>query len=339
MVTVKRAPLRTRLQMQLRRRMLGRAGAVEALREAWSRYPGEWQRDERLSRGAHTLGEEWGGGEFADLLVELVAEHLGPQVDVLELGCGGGKFSARLAPRCRSLLCTDISAEMLEHTRSTLAARELGANVAYAQLDGVDFSGVEDGSVDFIFSYDVQLHLQPENVFSYMLDARRVLRDGGVLMLHQVRLASPGGMDHFLNQFWFGSWRMDNFDPRRRGFMYFMSGEEMRALADASRFAVERIVEDFPPADSPLRHVTHGRDLIGFLKLMPSRLRDVDPASARLVRGRASATVYVVLDGARVAFASERQFTSAGFKMRDVQELSEEELASLPEALVLSPHE
>jgi SAM-dependent methyltransferase len=325
--------------MRLRGRGLRRGGSVEALREAWSRYPGDWERDERLSRGAQTLGEEWGGSAFADLVVELVGEYLGHDRDVLELGCGGGKFSERLAPRCRSLVCADISRQMLDHTRATLAARAVGGDVRFALLDGVDFAGVPDRSVDFIFSYDVQLHLQPENVFSYMLDARRVLRDGGVLMLHQVRLASAGGMDHFLAQYHFGSWRMDNFDPRRRGFMHFMSAEEMRALADASRLSVERIVEDFPPPDSPLRPITHGRDLIGFLRLEPSRLRDVDPASARLVRGRGSPTVYVVLDGARAAFASERQFTSAGFEMDDVEELSDEDLARLPEAPPLSPQE
>jgi ubiquinone/menaquinone biosynthesis C-methylase UbiE len=323
----------------LRRRLRDRVGAVEALREAWSRYPGEWQRDAALSRGVRTLGEEWGGAEFADLVVELVGVYLGPDVDVLELGCGGGKFSQRLAPRCRSLVCADISEQMLKHAQATLDDSGIDANVSYVLLDGVDFAGVPDRSLDFIFSYDVQLHLQPENVFSYMLDARRVLRDGGVLMVHQVRLASDGGMDHFLGQFRFGSWRMDYFDPRRRGFMHFMSSEELRALADAGRLAVEWIVEDFPPIGSPLRPVTHGRDLIGFLKLMPSRLRDVAPASARLVRAQGEATVYAVLDGRRVAFASERQFTSAGFHMCDVQELPAEELALLPLGESLDPLE
>jgi hypothetical protein len=118
-----------------------------------------------------------------------------------------------------------------------------------------------------------------------------------------------------------------------------MTAGEMRALADASRFAVERILDGFPAPDSPLRHVTRGRDVIGFLKLTPSRLRDVDPAAVRLVRGRGDPTVYAVLDGARVAFASERQFTGAGFEMRRVQEVSDEELAGLPQAPPLSPHE
>jgi 2-polyprenyl-3-methyl-5-hydroxy-6-metoxy-1,4-benzoquinol methylase len=325
--------------MKLRRRIAGGAGAVEALRKTWSRYPQEWESDTALSMGAGTLGEEWGGSDFADLVVELVEPYLGADVDVIELGCGGGKFSQRLAPKCRSLLCGDISAEMIKHTRTTLREQGLDENVDYRVLNGVDFTGVRDESVDFVFSYDVQVHLQPQNVFSYMSDARRVLRDNGVFMLHQVNLASQGGMDHFLNQYHFGSWRCDLYDPRRRGFIYYMSGDQMRALGDAARLVVDQIVDDFPPEDSALWHVTRGRDLMGFFKLMPSRLRNVAPESVRLVQVEGDSTVYVVLDGCRVAFASARQLTVAGFRVERIEQLAAADLAELREAEPLAPWE
>ena len=330
---------RAQLAMKLRRRLAGGAGAVEALRRTWSRYPEEWSRDAALSKGAGTLGEEWGGAAFADLVVELTEPYLGPGADVLELGCGGGKFSSRLAPRCRSLVCTDISSAMIEHARATLAAQGIDANVSYRVLNGIDFTGVPDSSVDFIFSYDVQVHLQPENVYSYMVDARRVLRENGIFMLHQVNLASDGGVGHFLGQYYAGTWQCDLYDARRRGFMYFMSGDQMGTLAAAARLAVDRIVDDFPPAYSPLRAVTDGRDLIGFLELRASRLRGVDPATVRVVRGEDSPTVYALLDGARVAFASRLQFGVAGFRDRDVEELPTAELEAIREAEPLAPWE
>jgi SAM-dependent methyltransferase len=323
----------------LRSRIARRLDAVEALRATWSQYPREWETDPALRRGADTLGEEWGGPDFTDLVVELVEPYLGVDADVLELGCGGGKFSRRLAPRCRSLLCADISAEMIDHTRLTLSERGLGENVDYAVLNGVDFSGVPDESADFIFSYDVQLHLAPENVFSYMRDARRILRDNGVFMLHQVNLASDGGMEHFLKQSFFGSWRFDFHNPRRRGYMYFMSADQMRAIADAARFVVHQIVDDFPPTDSKSRGAVHGRDLIGFFRLMPSRLRNIVPDSMRLVRAEGEPTVYAVLDGSRVAFASARQFAAAGFHMPRVEVMSSAELAQLAEGRPLAPWE
>jgi 2-polyprenyl-3-methyl-5-hydroxy-6-metoxy-1,4-benzoquinol methylase len=289
--------------------------------------------------GAETLGEEWGGPKFADRIIELVGPYLGSEVDVLELGCGGGKFSRRLAPRCRSLLCSDISAEMIDHTRTTLSARALAENVDYRVLNGVDFSGVADESADFIFSYDVQLHLPPENVFSYVRDARRVLRDNGVFMLHQVNLASHGGMEHFLKQYFAGSWRLDFHNPGRRGYMHFMSAEQMWAIADAARLSVDRIVEDFPSTDSNPTGPADGRDLIGFFRLMPSRLRNIAPDSVRLVRAEGEPMIYAVLDGSRVAFASSRQFIAAGFLMQSVELLTGAELAQLAEGQPLAPWE
>jgi hypothetical protein len=220
-----------------------------------------------------------------------------------------------------------------------LSARGLGENVDYVVLNGLDFSGVPDQSADFIFSYDVLLHLPPENVFSYMRDARRVLRDNGVLMLHQLNLASLAGMEHFLKQYFAGSWRLDLRDPRRRGHMYFMSEDQMLAIADAARLVVEQIVADFPSADSKPADVVHGRDLIGFFRLMPSRLRNIAPDSVRLVRAEGEPMVYAVLDGSRVAFASSRQFIAAGFQMQRIELLTTAELAQLAEGQPLAPWE
>lgn len=307
----------------------GRNGgdAVEALRESWSRYPGDWKRDPGLNLGATTLGEEWGGPAFADYIVELVAPYLGTDVDVLELGCGGGKFSRRLAPRCRSLVCTDISAEMIEQTRDEVRRAGCGDNVSYRVLNGVDFTGVADASVDFIFSYDVQLHLQPQNVFSYMLDARRVLRDAGVFMLHQINLASEGGMNHFLGQYAGGTWKRSFDDPRRRGHIYFMSADQMLALASEAGLPVERTVTD----SGEFRHVTGGRDLIGFMRRHRGRLEAASPSEVELVRAAGDPTVYAVIDGQRLRFGWSRQFERAGLRWEDVRELSAGELEAIPD--------
>ena len=129
-------------------------------------------------------------------------------------------------------------------------------------------AGCEDESADFIFSYDVQLHLQPQNVFSYMLDARRVLREGGVFMLHQINLATEGGLRHFLGQYAGDTWKRSFEDPRRRGHVYFMSEEQMAALTIEAGLQPERILHD----SGKFEGVTGGRDLIGFMRRRRGRL-------------------------------------------------------------------
>lgn len=338
--------LRERVLAQLGRGSLNRsgasapsgehgAGAVEALRDTWSAYPAEWKQDQKLSLGYETLGEEWGGPAFADFIVDLVRPHLGPDVDVLELGCGGGKFSQRLAPLCRSLVCTDISEAMIEHTRESLTAKGLGGNVSYRVLNGRDFQGIPADAVDFIFSYDVLLHVQPQNVFSYLVDARRVLREGGVFMLHQINLASDGGMAHFLSQYDGATWTRAFDDPRRRGHIYFMSGDQMHALANAAGLPVEGIDSD--PGE--FSGVTAGRDLIGFLRRGTSRLKSADPGTIELVKPRDGHTIYAILHGKRVAIPSAVQFERAGLRWEQVRDVSEAELAEMPDGGSLEPWE
>ncbi len=329
-----------RLRSTLRRPAAGAAndqqtGAVEALRESWSLYPSEWKQNAKLNLGFTTLGEEWGGPAFADYIVDLASPHLGSDADVLELGCGGGKFSQRLALRCRSLVCTDISPQMIEHTETSLSTLGVDANVSYRVLNGVDFDGIPSNSVDFVFSYDVQLHLQIQNVFSYMQDARRVLRDGGVFMLHQINLASEGGMAHFLAQYSGDTWKRDFADPRRRGHIYFMSEDQMVALATHAALAVERIVAD----DAAYHTVSWGRDLIGFMRKTPSRLRVDDPHAVALVKLANDHVIYAVIGGQRLAFASAAQFERGGFRWDDVREVNDAELASIPDGGALLPWE
>lgn len=311
--------------------------AVEGLRETWSRYVSDWREDPSLNLGVGTLGEEWGGPALADLIVdELAGPHLASSVDVLELGCGGGKFSLRLAPRCRSLVCTDISAEMIEQTRATVAGHELAGNVTYQRLNGVDFSGIPSNSVDFVFSYDVQLHLQPQNVYSYLLDARRILRAGGVFMLHQVDLTTPGGLRHFLAQYLHGTWKHDLGDVRRRGHVYFMSEDQLRALARAARFSVARIVAGFPGEGHQLWPVTEGRDLIAFLDTRAAnRLTDVALDAIRLVQVDGELTVHAIWDDRRAAIQSSHHFEDAGFDWSRVEPIAAAELARFDEVAPL----
>ena len=311
------------------------SGAIEGLRDTWSRYPAEWRKDPQLNLGFTTLGDEWGGPDFADFIIDLVSPYIGSDADVIELGCGGGKFSQRLAPRCRSLLCTDISVAMLTHTRNNLAKRQLDGNVSYVALNGVDFEEMPPASADLIFSYDVLLHLQPQNVFSYMFDARRVLRDGGVFMLHQINLDSEGGMAHFLEQYSAGTWKHGFEDPRRRGHVYFMSQDQMSALATHAGLVIDRIVSD----QGEFNGVTGWRDLIGFLRKRPSRLEGRQPDSVRLLKSPGDSTVYVVLDGQRVALNSARQFERARFRWQSVEEIDERELDQIPDGGALEPWE
>ncbi|GGH32641.1 type 11 methyltransferase [Alsobacter metallidurans] len=98
---------------------------------------------------------------------------------VLDFGCGVGRLSALIAPRCRRLLGLDVSAGMVAEARRRCAALP---NAAFAQANGRDLEGVANASIDLALAVDV---------FPYLVQA------GGDLAPRMVdelaRTLAPGG--------------------------------------------------------------------------------------------------------------------------------------------------
>ena len=298
-----------------------RSNALEALDRTWSKYPGEWKHDDSLRMGVAVLGEEWGGPDFANAIVdELAAPFMGPDVDALELGCGGGKFSRLIRGRVRHLCCTDISAAMLAHAAET-AGR--GDDIDYVRLDGRSFAPVPDSSADFVFSYDMQLHIQPQNLFAYLVDGRRVLRPGGVFMVHAIDLDSAGGRDHFLGQYYGDTWLHALDAPRRRGHIYYMSEDQIRSLGRLAGYEVATLHRDWPGPEHQLRGVTRGRDTIAFLRRLPGLLE----GSPRLVRSEVD--VFIVIDDVLRKVASPL-LERVGLTPESAERLPDAELDAMP---------
>jgi SAM-dependent methyltransferase len=136
---------------------------------------------------------------------------------VLEIGCGVGRMTRRLAELFGSVVAVDVSEEMLCRCRDNLSAH---SNVVY-QLVGGDgtLEGVGDGEVDVVFSYITFQHV-PTRVaqLRYFEECARVLRVGGRLAVQirstaatAVALSGVGHLVHILqgrrtmNRAWRGS--------------------------------------------------------------------------------------------------------------------------------------
>ena len=98
-----------------------------------------------------------------DSLVEFVAEHGGQSL--LDLGCGLGGYSKRLAERGFEVVAFDVAAEYVER------ARALGVDARH--YDGERLP-LEDDSVDTVFLLEVIEHL--EDPARLLREARRVAR-------------------------------------------------------------------------------------------------------------------------------------------------------------------
>jgi ubiquinone/menaquinone biosynthesis C-methylase UbiE len=128
--------------------------------------------------------------------VEIIEETvgLGPDDEILEIGCGVGRVGAALAPLCRRWVGTDVSANMLRHARERLAGFD---NVELVELSGWDLAPIPSSSLDVVYCMVVFMHLDEWERFAYVVEAMRVLRPGGRLYVDNFNLRSDPGWDFF----------------------------------------------------------------------------------------------------------------------------------------------
>ncbi|MGH3451697.1 MAG: class I SAM-dependent methyltransferase [Haloechinothrix sp.] len=138
----------------------------------WSHHGEEW-----------TPSVEWRQSVVDDVMVPL----LSAKPATLEIGPGGGRWTVELQPRVDSLVLADISPRAIDICRERFA--DCG-NVTYLVTDGQSLLGVADESIDFVWSFDVFLHIAPVDHKGYLAEFFRVMTPGAVGVIHH---AGDGG--------------------------------------------------------------------------------------------------------------------------------------------------
>jgi SAM-dependent methyltransferase len=111
--------------------------------------------------------------------------------NVLDVGCGLGSFTRKLAPFCNHILGTDISAEAIRQARKLSLAH---SHVDYSQEDILEQSGsAREGTFDLIILADTLYYIDP------MTNARlnSIARNISSKM-------TPGGLLLLVNHYFFG---------------------------------------------------------------------------------------------------------------------------------------
>ena len=113
-------------------------------------------------------------------------------LDVLDFGCGTGRFSWLLSGKARKVIGFDITPEMI-----TIARKENSSpNIHYGIIDGTSLP-LKDSSIDFIFSvWVLQYAARKQATYKNIIEEfRRVLRPGGKFFaLEQVSFADEDNL-------------------------------------------------------------------------------------------------------------------------------------------------
>jgi SAM-dependent methyltransferase len=192
----------------------------------WTIYPLVRTAAARL-RGEResVLGTEWADDTS---VVEIVEDYIRPFVTptsvVAEIGVGAGRVATRVAGEVGEFYCFDVSNRMLRQARRELAGH---GNVRYARLRQPDCPPAFRGRFDFVYAFDVFVHLDLHTIWRYLVAMREMLAPEGRALVHVASLATPLGWDKF---------------SRQKGFsvsgFYFLCPELLATLSEHAGFRV-----------------------------------------------------------------------------------------------------
>jgi SAM-dependent methyltransferase len=197
----------------------------ERYRHDWNAYSDIWKSE--YGHSYSHLGDEWNddGTESRDrdsfYFAAYANRFIKPDMTVLEVGPGGGKWSVRIAPKVKRLIVLDVAEEMLRRTKLRCEAQGI-SNIDFVLANGRDFQSIPDESIDFFFSYDVFVHIALEDTWPYTQEIARILKPGGQGACHYAINSVPEAWNRIeQNNSWY------RFGKHTLGQYYYFSPEAL----------------------------------------------------------------------------------------------------------------
>jgi|GEM_PF-1164654 len=175
----------------------------------WNRYAKNWNKTEVYVQNRDIkekekefylqyLGDEW--GKVSDV-EEIISEYIYPYITkesvVAEIGVGGGRIASKVVNMTKEFYCFDISSEMLKKAKAVLSQY---SHVKYIRLVKPKFSNKFTDKFDFVYSFDVFVHLDLHTMRNYFSEINLILKQGGKAFIHTTNLKAPDGWKRFSSQ-------------------------------------------------------------------------------------------------------------------------------------------
>jgi ubiquinone/menaquinone biosynthesis C-methylase UbiE len=132
--------------------------------------------------------EKWGSAEQQWFTLTLPRiYHYVPAAHVLEIAPGHGRWTQFLLSHASKLSVIDLSEKCIDYCKDRFAAHN---HLSYHVNNGRSLGQIEDGSVDFVFSFDSLVHAEMDVMRDYLKEIKRVLGPGGTAVLHHSNLGA-----------------------------------------------------------------------------------------------------------------------------------------------------
>jgi SAM-dependent methyltransferase len=190
-------------------------------------------------------GDEWTVSEaWKESLIRCVLRpNIPHDCSVLEIGPGAGRWTEPLLQSAREYVGIDISATCVAHCAKRFSNQP---RARFSVGSGRDLTGVATNSIDAIWSFDVFVHINTSDVEGYVAEFVRVLRPGGIAVIHH---GGVGGSS--------GGWRSD------------LTAAALREMTDRRGLLTEQVLPRWSDGDE-VHDLAYG-DLISVISKAPRK--------------------------------------------------------------------
>lgn len=128
-------------------------------------------------------GEEWtiSAGWKQSLIDDVLLKYIKAQTVILEIGSGAGRWTEILQPMAKTLFAVDVSAKAINLCKERFS---FATNATFFLVENARLEFVPDKTIDAVWSFDVFVHINPDDTESYLSEFKRVLVPGGIAVIH-----------------------------------------------------------------------------------------------------------------------------------------------------------
>ena len=128
-------------------------------------------------------------GDYMRLKDELLLPNIIGKT-VVEIGCLDGKWSQYIVPCAEHSFLVDLSKDILPVLNDRLHEVE-GGGYTFYKTKGFELDGIDNNTIDFIFSMDTLVRVNKKYLSRYFEHFRRVLKSNGKMLIHLPCISSP----------------------------------------------------------------------------------------------------------------------------------------------------
>jgi ubiquinone/menaquinone biosynthesis C-methylase UbiE len=144
-----------------------------------------WGKTYAWPQDGDEWSDSWGSSEaqWSGCLYPRIFPFLGGRI--LEIAPGHGRWTQFLQDRCTSLIGIDLAESCVDQCKERFRGNP---NLEFYVNDGMTFPMVENGSIDFVFTFGSLVHAEADVMASYTREIARVLKPRGVAFIHHSNL-------------------------------------------------------------------------------------------------------------------------------------------------------